>query len=234
MWRTLRKAKPVLAKLYGRLGEPPAPNLKGDRDVEYSWILAHLPPGPGAALDFGCGPSYLGLVAARKGYQVTCVDLLPVTWYYEHPNLKFLQGDARELSLPSEHYDLIINCSSIEHVGLAERYGVQSSQEQADIETSGFLRQLLKPGKPMLLTVPVGKDQVFPLLHRVYGQNRLPMLLSGWEVASKEFWVKNNSNCWVAVPEKEALNYQASDYVYGLGLFVLLRPASGPTAEQTM
>ena len=223
----------MLAKLYDKLSEPPAPNLKGDRDVEYSWVAAHLPHGPGVALDFGCGPSYLGLVAARKGYQVTCVDLLPVRWYYEYPNLEFLQGDVRELSLRSEHYDLIINCSSIEHVGLAGRYGEQRAQEQADIETSALLRHLLKPGKPMLLTVPVGKDQVFPPLHRVYGENRLPMLLSGWEVASKEFWVKNNSNCWVSVLEKEALNYQASEYHYGLGLFVLLRPASSPTSEQT-
>jgi len=45
--------------------------LVGDRDVEWSWIVSHMPLGPGEALDFGCGGgSWLGLVAARRGHLI--------------------------------------------------------------------------------------------------------------------------------------------------------------------
>ena len=49
-------------------GSAAAPNLAGDRDVEWSWVAANLSdPGAGRdrALDFGPGRSSLGLVAAR-------------------------------------------------------------------------------------------------------------------------------------------------------------------------
>ena len=31
----------------------PAITLAGDRAIENSWVAAHMPPGPGKALDFG-------------------------------------------------------------------------------------------------------------------------------------------------------------------------------------
>jgi SAM-dependent methyltransferase len=212
--------------MYNKLREPPIPNLKSERDVEHSWIAANLPEGPGLALDFGCGPFWLGLLAARKGFSVTAINLEPVIWYYEHPSLKFLQGDILKLTLPSDHYDLIINCSSIEHVGLAGRYGVTVSRPDGDIEAMGVLRTLLKPGKVMLLTLPVGRDQVFNPLHRVYGQDRLPKLLEGWKIQKNEFWVKDSLNRWITVEQSVALSMKPVKHCYGLGLFVLTRPDS--------
>jgi hypothetical protein len=64
--KIFKKLEPLLVELYFRLMYSSIPNLRGDRDIEYSWILANLPSGPGKALDFGCGKSYLALVAARK------------------------------------------------------------------------------------------------------------------------------------------------------------------------
>mgnify|MGYP001767288543 CR=1 FL=1 len=100
------------------------PNLAGDRDIEWSWILSQMPSGPGEALDFGPGGSFLGLTAAQRGFRVTAIDIAPVKWLYTHPNLKFIQGDILKLSLPKNNFDLVINCSTVEHVGLAGRYGV--------------------------------------------------------------------------------------------------------------
>lgn len=200
-----------------------APNLTGDRDIEWSWIASQMPPGSGEALDFGPGGSYLGLVAARRGFNVTAVDLEAVRWYYTHPQLRFVQGNILKLHLPKGHFDLIINCSTVEHVGLTGRYGVKESRPDGDLEAMIYLRELLKPGGIMLVTIPVGHDTVFPPLHRVYGMKRLPKLLEGYTVERDEYWVKNDNNCWVLTDKQEALGREPLERFYGLGCFVLRR-----------
>lgn len=224
LYRIFQKIEPSLKKIYEKVNQPPSPNLKADRDIEYSFIAANMPEGPGEALDFGCGKSYLGLLAVRKGFKVTAIDLDPVNWHYEHPFLNFIQGDILKLNFSPYHFDLIINCSVIEHVGLAGRYRAKEAQPDKDIKAMGFLKSILKPGGIMLLTIPVGHDRVFAPLHRVYGKDRLPKLLAGWEALKKEYWIKNDKNKWVCVNEKVALNKEPLAHCYGLGLFVLRKP----------
>lgn len=208
-------------RLYRRLREPPAPNLFGDRDIEHSWVAANLPEGPGRALDFGCGNTWMGLLAARKGFEVIASDLEAVRISYEHPACRFVKSDIRDLDLPVGHFDLIINCSAIEHAGLAGRYGVREMHPEDDLNVMKRLRHLLNPSGRMLLTVPVGKDAVFVPLHRVYGRERLGRLLEGWRIEKKEYWTKDGRNRWVMTEESEALIRQPVAHCYGLGLFLL-------------
>ena len=93
----LLKTEPFLIRLYYRLYYGSSPNSRGDRDIEYSWIVANLPKGPGRALDFGCGTSYLALIAARWDYKTTAIDLTPIHWFYIHPDLDFIQKDILDL-----------------------------------------------------------------------------------------------------------------------------------------
>ena len=183
-----------------------------------------MPDGPGEALDFGAGHSHLGLAAARKGFSVTAIDLLSIRWYYQHPRLRFVQRDIFDLHLAANHFDLIINCSSIEHVGLAGRYGVSESLPNGDIDAMKRLKELLKPGKLMLLTIPVGKDKVISYRHRVYGIDRLPVLLDGWQLIKEEFWAKDENNIWNSVDKTVAISRVPTDHYYNLGLFILQRP----------
>ncbi len=224
IWRIFTRIRPALSQLLNRFLLPPPPNLLGDRDIEFSWVVANIPDGPGEALDFGPGKSYLALVAARKGFKVTALDLRPMTWYYKHPQLSFVQGDLFSTEFQPNHFDLIINCSSIEHVGLAGRYGVSKSYPDGDITAMKVLKGVLKPEKLMLLTIPVGKDQVINPLHRVYGADRLPKLLKGWDVLKEEYWAKNEDNTWVSVDKSLALSREPTDHYYNLGLFVLRYP----------
>ena len=209
-------------------------DLKGDRDVEHSWVAANMPPSPGRVLDFGCGASPLGLVGAMKGGEVTGLDLQRVSVPYQAPNLSFRQGDILDLDLGDPPFDLIINCSSIEHVGLAGRYGSKDSPD-GDLVAMQRLRSLLaRPEGTMLLTVPIGRDSVFPPLHRVYGKHRLQELLEGLEVTTKEFWSKKDrSNAWARVSEEEALDVQPSRSFYALGLFVLRPGSTRGTVEES-
>lgn len=205
-------------------------NLLGDRDIEWSWITSQMPSGPGEALDFGNGSSHLGLIAAHRGFVVTAVDLEPVQWHYVHHSLRFIKGDILKLPLPEGHFDLIINCSTVEHVGLAGRYSVTESRPDGDLEAMARLIKLMKPDGVMLLTIPVGQDAVFAPLCRVYGAQRLPQLLREFRIEKEVFWTKNTQNQWVNCKRDEALSFKASvgswdplENVYAIGCFVLRR-----------
>ncbi len=174
-------------------------------------------------LDFGCGDSWLGLAAARKGYAVTALYLRDITWPYVMPSMNFIRGDLlKKDDFAPLSLDLIINCSSVEHVGLPDRYG-SGADPDGDFKAMTVLHSLLRPGGVMLMTVPVGRDTVFPPLHRVYGAERLPRLLRGWTITDREFWVKDDRNRWTQVAEAEAMDREPARYCYGLGCFVLRR-----------
>ena len=161
---------------------------------------------------------------------MTAVDLEALQWAYVHPRLTFMQGDILSLPLPKEHFNLVVNCSTVEHVGLAGRYGVVVNRTDGDLEAMQRLRELMKPGGLMVLTIPIGQDAVFAPLCRVYGVRRLPWLLNGYTVDKEVFWVKDSQNRWVMSDKETALNFKASagtwdplQNVYALGCFVLRR-----------
>ena len=206
-------------------------DLSGDRHVEMAWISAHLPDNPGAVLDFGCGEAPLGLTAAMKGGEVTGFDLQQVHLPYVTASLRVQTGDILDFDFGDAHFDVVINCSSIEHVGLAGRYGNLDVPDGDFIAMQRMRRLLRAPTGIMLLTVPVGQDAVFSPLHRVYGARRLNLLLRGFRVAKEEFWTKRPGlNVWTQVGRQEALATQASETFYSLGFFVL-QPDLGEDGE---
>lgn len=216
------------------VSSPKIPNLAGDRDIEWSWVASQIPQGPGEALDFGPGESMLGLIAAQKGFRVTAIDRQPVHWKYVHPELRYVQGDILQLSLPLNHFDLVMNCSTVEHVGLAGRYGVREQNVNGDLEAMDRLAKIMKPGAVMLLTIPVGLDAVFAPLCRVFGEKRLPLLLKGFSIEKEDYWTKNDQNQWIPCERERALNFNAwagswdpLQNSYALGCFVLRRVGYG-------
>ena len=210
----------------------PVINLWGDRDIEYSYIASRLPQGPGEALDFGSAFANLSLHAIQRGWNVTGVDLLPHPIYWKHPKFRFIQGDFLELDFPPASFDLILNCSAVEHVGLPGRYDVAAPESDGDLAAMKKMLALLKPGGLMILTIPTGRDAVIAPLHRVYGSIRLPKLLQGFDILEQLFWVKNNENIWLPADREAALAYipagDGSDPThcsYALGCFILKKPS---------
>jgi SAM-dependent methyltransferase len=204
------------------------PNLEGDRDIEWTWVSANMPSGRGRALDFGTGESNLAFEAALRGFRVTSIDLAPRDRFFTHPGVRYLQADLLTMRLAPESFELVINCSTVEHVGLSGRYGVAESRPDGDLEAMQILRRAMKRGGKMLLTIPVGKDQVFDPLCRVYGQMRLPKLISGFSILKEEYWRKAGSNLWKPCSRNQALAFQADagswnylENIYALGCLVL-------------
>ena len=203
-----------------------APSDVGVREVEYSFITTHIPSIPSTrgltprALDFGSGFSWLGLAAARLGYETTVVDLRSISWPFIHPKFFFQQRDLLDSSTPADYFDLVINCSSIEHVGL-KRYGGKVEDVDADLKVMGKLRATLKGKGLMLLTTNIGQDAVHGVSHRTYGRERLPLLLEGWAMEKAEYWKKNSGDQWAEVEQEEVFKVEGSSNKYALGLFVL-------------
>lgn len=198
-------------------------NIVGDRAVEWGFVQEHMPRGLGSCLDFGPGGSTLATRALEAGFEVTAVDLDATDWQ-EQPGVKFVHGDIFEAELP--RFDLIINCSTVEHVGIPGRYGVTEDRPDGDLEAMALLRGLMRGS--MLLTVPLGQDAVFAPMCRVYGEERLPLLLDGFDIEIERCHIKDGDNRWTACDRRTATNERASagssfvhENLYALGCFVL-------------
>jgi SAM-dependent methyltransferase len=198
------------------------PTLAGDRDVEWAWSLAHLSKDPGELLDFGAGHGLLSLAAAFAGHRVTALDLEPRGFAFDDDRITYLQADVNTVDIADSSFDQVLNCSTVEHVGLAGRYGSVDNPD-GDVAAMGRLRAMLRPGGTMVFTIPVGRDGVYSPYHRVYGAERLPRLIDGFDVVTEEYRAKQGSPRWLRVERDVALATQGSATYYALGLFVLRR-----------
>lgn len=197
-----------------------APTLAGDRDIEWSWVATHLRESPGQVLDFGAGIGFASLAASFHGHEVVAVDLEPCQFRFEAPTVRYVRGDLIQLELEPESFDQVVNCSTIEHVGIAGRYG-STSYEEGDFVAMRKLIELLRPGGEMLLTLPVGLGGVFPPHHRVYDARRLERLLVPLQVVEERYWAKSSGARWEEVDRATATTQVASASYYGIGTFVL-------------
>ena len=216
----------------------PAMNIGGERNVEWAFLSTEMPSGPGEAIEFGCEQGYMSLLAAQKGFHVIANDLQEQSFTWQHSSVEFLQGDFLKLTLPRRHFDLVINCSSVEHVGVPGRYGIEVSHENGDIDVMNRFADILKPGGLLIMTVPCGRDAIMAPWCRVYGLQRLPKLLRLFVVTKEEYWVKNSKNQWVRTVREDALNfhtrYDPSDphgCAYALGCFVLRKRSNNYEEE---
>jgi SAM-dependent methyltransferase len=193
--------------------------LKGEKDLDYGWVIANSGKGPARALDVGFVNSPLSAILTAQGFTVTGVDLrcdVP----YELPGFSPVQGDFLQVDLPKKEYDLIVLCSTIEHVGLSGRYD-NKENPNGDLEAMAKVRQSLKADGICILTIPVGVDGIFSPWHRVYGESRLPLLLKGFKVEKNNFYVRQTSTKWHICDEKTALAFKGGASRYALGQFVL-------------
>lgn len=198
-----------------------ARTLSGDREIEWTWTLAHIRRGPGRVLDFGSGNGMMALGAFFAANEVVAVDLLPEEYPFSPYGIEYVKGDFNELEFEQESFDQILNCSSVEHVGLAGRYG-SPDEPDGDLRAMEKMAGLLKVGGDMVLTIPVGLDAVHAPNHRIYGEERLPRLLEHWEVREESFWSKQTGPRFEPVSRERALAEAGSASYYALGLFVVI------------
>jgi hypothetical protein len=209
----------IRAWLSDDIRPPKGFDLHGEKELDWGWVAANVPPGPGRALDVGCVGSPMSLILVSMGYEVVGIDLRAGMPFLLE-GFQFIQGNFNEISLESASFDLAILCSTVEHIGLAGRYG-SGEESEGDIKAMSRVLTVLKPMGTCILTVPVGLDGVYRPWHRVYGKERLPRLLQGFSIIKRRYFVKWPKSYWVEASEEEALSFPSSASCYALGQFVL-------------
>jgi len=214
-----------------------SPNLLGDRQVEYGFVVDRTPRAEASlgrqALDFGWGGNltvFTGL--ERRGWMVTLYDRES----FPSPRTGFtvVQGDILQDDLGGSRYELITCCSSIEHVGLVGRYGTREDEgdPDGDLKAMRKLWGALAPGGKLIMTIPVGFDYVHGSMHRVYGISRLTELFKGFDML-ESVWYFKDSEEWLECDMEKTLTTRSiatspTDWqgcYYALGCFVLEKPA---------
>lgn len=202
--------------------------LNDDRDIEYGWMRQVLPRGLGWLLDLGTPPGYPTQEEAKaKGWNVWSVDLQGEPFRrVDHVHMK---GDFNELYI-GRTFDGVLNISSIEHFGLAGRYSVVADNPDADLRAMEKLARLMEPHAFMILTIPVGTDQVFRPWHRVYGDERFPRLIKEFTMLKSQYWAKRDGiDKYVTVSRGEAFGTTPQPpphHYYAIGGFVLGIPSN--------
>jgi len=193
--------------------------LSGEKELDYGWVIGHAGVGPGKALDVGCLNSPISSILVSLGFEVTGIDLRPYI-QYTLDNFSFINDDFSRIQLLDLTYDLIVLCSTVEHIGLLGRYENRDDQD-GDLLAMKKVFRLLKPKGVCLLTIPIGQDGIYTPWHRIYGKERLPKLLDQFSIIESRFFIKKNNMKWSISNLEDALIFKGSGSKYALGQFVL-------------
>jgi hypothetical protein len=88
--------------------------------------------------------------------------------------------DHKEITEKEITSDFAISYSSYEHDGLG-RYGDPLSPN-GDFRAMREAHKFLNDNGILFLGIPLGEDCIVWNAHRIYGKNRLPLLLKGWQL----------------------------------------------------
>ena len=166
------------------------PAAAGDRHHEYAYTvdaIVRFGLIGKELLDLGSSGSFLPGIMAALGCRVTCYDVR--VWPMKWPNLIVKTGDLLAVdqgSFPMASFDAISCISTIEHLGLG-RYG-DAVEVDGDLAGMHRLKEVLKPGGLMILTVPFGRAEVAYPAHRIYDRARFNRLIDGMEVLDQRFY----------------------------------------------
>jgi Caenorhabditis protein of unknown function, DUF268 len=209
-------------------GEPRPPaggfDLEGEKLIDWGWICANLPRRPVCALEIGPGKSPVIPAMLALGYEVTAID----PW--DDPStiikgINFINHDFNETEIAGP-FEVIVLCSVVEHIGIGGRFN-SGDDSDGDLRAMTKVGQLLRNDGQLFLTIPVGADAVFSPWHRVYGRERLPRLLRGFDLISSRFLSKEPNGPWRLVSQEQALDAPQDIRRYALGEMILQKSSGG-------
>ena len=201
--------------------EPLAPS---DRYLEYPFVIRNLPKPPAKLLDVGSSGSYFVLLLSSLGYD-TCgfdVRVYPILNKVKFENFSFVQGDIRKTAFPDAYFDIITAVSTIEHIGLSGRYGM-NEEIDGDKKALQEMKRILKLGGVIILTVPFGKAKVFRPFHRIYGSAQIRELVNSFKIEEEEYYLQDKDNNWSKCSKEEAEKIDATSEKCPLCLIKIIK-----------
>lgn len=136
-----------------------------ERIVEYPWLFARLPRGPGRLLDAGSVLNFDFLLdhEALVGKDIVIQTLEPEADCFWRKRVSYVYGDLRQTCFRDAAFDSIVCVSTLEHVGMDNTlyYSGDAARREDAPETYRDvvreMRRLLAPGGRLYLTVPFGR-----------------------------------------------------------------------------
>ncbi|WP_320670481.1 class I SAM-dependent methyltransferase [Patulibacter defluvii] len=172
-----------------------------ERIVEQPWVFGAVAAAtggrPARLLDLGGGESTVGVSLASLGHRVTLVD--PRGLRLAHPNLTVRGERLEQTPDDAGPFDAAVVLSAVEHFGL-EHYGTPRGVERADLEALARVRELVRPGGALILTVPIGAPSVDGF-QRVYDRAGVAELTAGWTVDERTIVRQQDRLTWVREPD---------------------------------
>ena len=175
-----------------------------ERVIEIPWCLQQIPQS-GRILDVGsCEATYLGVIQ-QMDRELCCLD--PRDCSGEIPRgATFYHQSLIGNTLPRRAFDAVLAVSVIEHIGLP--CYEQEPFAQGDARALAEMRELLKPGAPVIVTVPAGQSKVMTW-YRQYSPTDLRRLFAGWR-AEIRYWGFEGGE-YRPIPEDEVERHDYRD-----------------------
>lgn len=159
----------LLKRLRGRGPLPPGYGVGLDeRCIEYPWMLAHVPDGPGIMLDAGSTLNH-GFILDQPVLRCKMLHILtlaPEAIHLRRKGITYLFEDLRDIPIRDAYYDTIVCVSTLEHVGFDNTL-YSNNETHREHRPGDFmiamreLSRVLKSGGSLLLTVPFGAYRDF-------------------------------------------------------------------------
>lgn len=195
-----------------------------DRYMEYPFAVRNLPKPPAKVLDVGCSGSYFILMLAAFGYEAYGIDLreYAITNKIKFDNFYFEKGDIRRTGFADNFFDAITAISTIEHIGIYGRYGMDDDS-QGDLKCIKEMKRIVKPGGSLLITVPFGKPKILSPYCKIYGAETISELVEGFILGKEEYFMQDAARDWFEIPKREAMLVDAKIDEYPLCLLKLVK-----------
>lgn len=192
-------SNPDLLSLLAASGRLPAGHgeFLDERVVEYPWFvsrLRQLPADQRRVLDAGSVLNFDFVLSHPDvaGKELTIATLAPEDQCYWQRGISYSFCDLRNLPYRDGWFDVVACLSTLEHVGMDNRFYTTDEQfvqnQEADFQVAlRELRRVCRPGGRIFITVPYGKPISYGWF-RQFDAERLTRALAAFANDSAQVW----------------------------------------------
>jgi SAM-dependent methyltransferase len=146
-----------------------------DRYVEYPWAIKYIREyNNPIILDVGCSGSIFPSLLTSLTNNLFGIDIRECL-----VDINFIKQDITKTTLANNYFDIVTAISTIEHIGLSGRYGVEKNIF-GDKYAVNEIYRILKTKGIFLMTVPYGNKYKETKFHKIYDDEKLSVLLKNF------------------------------------------------------